>query len=188
MVLHYGSSCWKALCQQCIHEINSCEVSSSSGNMFPLGSIRRTTAAPTPNLWPLNVFFPWYTSKSSIRPFGEARTKTLRPVGFGLPGTYCLTGPQPVKGMICSSIQSFSDFGRLRQLCLTGSRKGLTYITCHLADAFIQSNLQLTRLSRRHTPWSNVGVKGLAQGPNSCADLIVATPGIEPLILRVQVK
>ena len=29
---------------------------------------------------------------------------------------------------------------------------------------------------------------GLAQGPNSCADLIVATPGIEPPTLRVQVK
>ena len=25
-------------------------------------------------------------------------------------------------------------------------------ITCHLADAFIQSDLQLIRLSRRHTP------------------------------------
>ena len=31
-------------------------------------------------------------------------------------------------------------------------------------------------------------VKGLAQGPNSCADLIVAAPGIEPPTLRVQVK
>ena len=29
------------------------------------------------------------------------------------------------------------------------------------------------------------GIKGLAQGPNSCADLIVATPGIEPLSLQV---
>ena len=46
------------------------------------------------------------------------------------------------------------------------------YITCHLADTFIQSNLQLIRLSRIYTPWSNVC---LAQGPNSCADLIVAT-------------
>ena len=64
----------------------------------------------------------------------------------------------------------------------------LHYITCHLADAFIQSYLQLIRLSRRHTPWSNVGLRGLAQWPNSCADLIVATPGIEPLTLRVQVK
>ena len=64
----------------------------------------------------------------------------------------------------------------------------LIYIPCHLADAFIQSDLQLIRLSRRHTPWSNVGLRALAQGPNSCADLIVATPGIEPPTLRVQVK
>ena len=62
------------------------------------------------------------------------------------------------------------------------------YITCHLADAFIQSDLQLIRLSRRHTPLEQCGVKGLAQGPNSCADLIVATTGIEPPTLRVQVK
>ena len=60
-------------------------------------------------------------------------------------------------------------------------------LRAHLADAFIQSDLQLIRLSRRHTPWSNVGVEGLVQGPNSCADLIVATPGIEPPTLRVQV-
>ena len=61
-------------------------------------------------------------------------------------------------------------------------------ITCHLADAFIQSDLQLIRLSRRHTPRSNVGLRAFAQGPNSCADLIVATPGIEPPTLRVQVQ
>ena len=48
-------------------------------------------------------------------------------------------------------------------------------ITCHLDDAFIQSDLQLIRLSRRQC-----GVKGLAQGPNSCGHFIVATPGIEP--------
>ena len=47
-------------------------------------------------------------------------------------------------------------------------------IICHLADAFIQSDLQLIRLSRRHN--------------SSCADLIVAAPGIEPPTLRVQVK
>ena len=49
-------------------------------------------------------------------------------------------------------------------------------ITCHLADAFIQS------------PLEQCGVKGLAQGPNSCADLIVATPEIEPPTLLVQVE
>ena len=52
----------------------------------------------------------------------------------------------------------------------------LHYITLHLADASIQAG--------DRPP----GVKGLAQGPNSCADLIVATPGIEPPTLRVQVK
>ena len=62
------------------------------------------------------------------------------------------------------------------------------YITCHLADSFIQSDLQLIRLSRRHSPLEQCGAKGLAQGPNSCADLIMATPGIEPPTLRVQVK
>ena len=56
--------------------------------------------------------------------------------------------------------------------------------TLHLADAFIQSDLQ----TKQETSWSNVGVKGLAQGPNSCADLIVATPGIEPPTMGVQVK
>ena len=35
------------------------------------------------------------------------------------------------------------------------------YITCNLADAFIQSDLQLISLSRRHTPWSNVGLRAV---------------------------
>ena len=43
----------------------------------------------------------------------------------------------------------------------------LHYITCHLADAFIQSDLQLIRLSRRHTPWSNVGLRALLKGPTA---------------------
>ncbi len=93
----------------------------SKNRWLPVGTdstMRRTADSLTPRLWSVNVFFPWYTSKSSIRPFGEARTKTFRPVGFGLPGTYCLTGQRPVKGMICSSIQTFSVFGRLRQTCL----------------------------------------------------------------------
>ena len=37
-------------------------------------------------------------------------------------------------------------------------------------------------------PLEQCGIKGLAQGPNSCADFIMATPGIEPPALRVQVK
>ena len=42
-------------------------------------------------------------------------------------------------------------------------------ITLHviLADAFIQSNLQLIRLSRRHTAWSNVGLRALLKGPRA---------------------
>ena len=40
-----------------------------------------------------------------------------------------------------------------------------------------------------HTyPLEHCGVKGPAQGPNSCADLIVARPVIGPPNLRVQVK
>ena len=53
------------------------------------------------------------------------------------------------------------------------------HITCYLADAFIQSDLQF-RLSKKQSPLEQCGVKGLAQGPNSCADFIVATPGITP--------
>ena len=37
-------------------------------------------------------------------------------------------------------------------------------------------------------PGAKWGVKGLAEGPDGCADLIVATAGIEPPTLRVQVK
>ena len=42
--------------------------------------------------------------------------------------------------------------------------------------------------SRRHFSLEKCGVKGLAQGPNNCADLIMATPEIEPTTLRVQVE
>ena len=48
------------------------------------------------------------------------------------------------------------------------------YITCNLADAFIQSDLQLIRLGRRHTPWSNVGLRALLKGPT--AVLILSWP------------
>ena len=44
-------------------------------------------------------------------------------------------------------------------------------------------------LTKQETyPVEQCGVKGLAQEPNSCADLIVVTPGIEPPTLWVQVK
>ena len=57
--------------------------------------------------------------------------------------------------------------------CLGESNSIKNYITCNFADTFIQSDLQLV---------------GLAQGPNSCTDLILATPGIEQPTSRVQVK
>ena len=37
----------------------------------------------------------------------------------------------------------------------------------HLAEAFIQSDLQLIRLSRRYIPWSNVGLRALLKGPKA---------------------
>ena len=42
-------------------------------------------------------------------------------------------------------------------------------LTLHVAHAFIQSDLQLIRLSRRqrHTPWSNVGLRALLKGPTA---------------------
>ena len=36
-----------------------------------------------------------------------------------------------------------------------------------ISAAFIQSDLQLIRLSRRHTPWSNVGLRALLKGPTA---------------------
>ncbi|KAJ8248666.1 hypothetical protein COCON_G00233760 [Conger conger] len=64
------------------------------------------------------------------------------------------------------------------------------YITLHyrhLADTLIQSGIQLIRLSRRQSSPEQCWVKGLAQRPNGCVDLIVATLGLEPLTWRVPV-
>ena len=44
----------------------------------------------------------------------------------------------------------------------------------YLADVFIQNDLQLIRLSRGQFPLEQCRAKGLAQGPNSCADLSMA--------------
>ena len=43
------------------------------------------------------------------------------------------------------------------------------YIRCHLADAFIQSDLQLIRLNRRHISWGKCAppTYPLAQGPTA---------------------
>lgn len=60
----------------------------SKNRWLPVGTdstMHRTAAAPKPNLWPLNIFFPWYNSKSSIRQFGEVRTRPL-----GQQGLACL--------------------------------------------------------------------------------------------------
>ena len=60
-------------------------------------------------------------------------------------------------------------------------KTALRYITCHLADA----NLSKATHSRRHTHLGAMwGLRGLAQG----VDLIMASPGMEPPTLRVQVK
>ena len=50
-------------------------------------------------------------------------------------------------------------------ICIVINSSLLHCITCNLADGFIQSDLQLIRLSRRHTPWSNVGLRALLKGP-----------------------
>ena len=51
-------------------------------------------------------------------------------------------------------------------------------MSCHLADAFIQSDLQLIRLSRRHTPWSNVGLWALLKDPTDVQ--ILSSPNHQP--------
>ena len=48
-------------------------------------------------------------------------------------------------------------------------------IICNLAEAFIQSDLRLIRLSRGHSHVAHV----------NCVHLIVATPGLEPPTFRV---
>lgn len=116
---------------QCIYEINCCKVSLKvyvTSNRKILNHEydccwSDSQSLVTECVLPLVL----YTSKSSIRTFGEARTKKIfRPVRFGLPGTLCLTGQQ-LKGMICSSMQTFSVFRRLRQPCRTWSSNGLTF-------------------------------------------------------------
>ena len=58
----------------------------------------------------------------------------------------------------------------------------------YLADAFIESGLQVIRLSTGQSPLEQCEDKGLAQGPNSCTDLVVATLGIEPTTFQGTVK
>ena len=49
----------------------------------------------------------------------------------------------------------------------------------------IQSDLQLIRLSRGQSPWTNVGLR--AQEPNSWVDPVAATLGLEPPTFQVRV-
>ena len=58
----------------------------------------------------------------------------------------------------------------------------------YLADTFIQKDIQLIRLSRGQSTLEQCGFKGLAQRSNSCVDLIMATPGLEPTTFRVPVE
>ena len=60
-------------------------------------------------------------------------------------------------------------------------------IICYLADYFIQSDLQMIRLSRGQSLLEKCGVKGVAQQPDSCADLTVPASGPEPPTFRVEV-
>ena len=64
--------------------------------------------------------------------------------------------------------------------CHTKTTGTLHYITCHLADAFIQSDLQWIRLSRRHTPWSNVGLRASLKGPTAVQILSWPHQGSNP--------
>ena len=69
-------------------------------------------------------------------------------------------------GVVSTTLCNVTTFISI-QSCINCFDITLHYITCHLADAFIQSDLQLIRLSRRHTPWSNVGLRALLKGPTA---------------------
>ena len=69
--------------------------------------------------------------------------------------------------MPCIELESHRPVAHvhLNIISIKDSNGILHYITRRLADAFIQSDLQLIRLSRRHTPWSNVGLRASLKGP-----------------------
>ena len=81
------------------------------------------------------------------------------------------------------SISDGSDLYFTMYSYLDGSEKKEHLL--HLADAFIQSDLQLIRLSMRQFPLEQCGVKGPTAVQILSWD---RTPGIEPPTLRVQVK
>ena len=75
---------------------------------------------------------------------------------------------------------SISETARVwaKRWCGSAETHWIHYITYHLADAFIQSDLQLIRLSRRHTPWSNVGLRALFKGPTAVQILLWPHQGL----------
>ena len=97
--------------------------------------------------WPLFLF-----RANGLLPFVE-----LLDIIFGL-ASKCLVE-------FASNIDDITWQGLATWMLLPWSPPSCFYITCHLADAFIQSNLQLSRLIRRHAPWSNVGLRALLKGP-----------------------
>ena len=67
----------------------------------------------------------------------------------------------------------------------------MDYITLHYMSFswhFYPKQLTVDWTKQETYPLEQCGVKDIAQGPESWADLIVATPGIGLPTLRVQVK
>lgn len=129
----------KVLFKQSIHDLDWCKVGQRTAD-FPLEQIQPFVELL---LHQFHVHCHWIhfflgTLQSPTSDHQEKRTNTFKPVGYGLPGTNCLTRKRPVNGMICSSIQSFAGFGRLRQPYLTLSRSGLTF---HRMSFFSVSSL-----------------------------------------------
>ena len=74
------------------------------------------------------------------------------------------TSEQNMSGRLCLFHALLSEWVPVSSLRVFVLSDRLHYMSCHLADAFIQSHFQLIRLSRRHTPPEQCAVKGLAQG------------------------
>ena len=92
----------------------------------------------------------------------------------GDPVDSALDGGQPPAGQSSSGTRTGGSTGSYPAGSGVHRNVTLHVITLHviLADAFIQSDLQLIRLSRRHTPWSNVGLRALLKGPTTVQILL----------------
>ena len=81
----------------------------------------------------------------------------------------CLCQPRP--STTKTTMETSQDFAVINLtliillLCIWFLPKGYHYISCNLADTY--SDLQLIRLSRRHTLWSYVGLRALLKGPTA---------------------